>query len=317
MKPLISVIVPVYKVEEYLPKCVDSIVNQTYRNLEIILVDDGSPDNCGALCDRYEQLDERVRVIHQENGGLPAARNAGLDVMQGEYLMFVDSDDWLATDAIEVLYERLQKDGSDMAIGNMVKVFDDRLVRPAYSEWIVDSVITGREALSLMGSDTPLRCNVWSKLYKRSIFWSLRFPHLRCGEDLWVLPYVFDACDTISLDSGVLYYYYQRTSSIIHSVSDTENMDHATSAFSMAQFLSERGLWKNAVFYSALGLSMLQQIKDERMARAGLQKFLDIKDWKYLLLRKPRCLLWILGLHYPNIYRTMRKCWRKLRHKES
>lgn len=105
MEDLISVIVPIYNVENYLGKCIDSIINQTYRNLEIILVDDGSPDNCGEICDQYASQDIRIRVIHKTNGGLSDARNAGMQIMNGEFLMFVDSDDWLQDNCVEILYE--------------------------------------------------------------------------------------------------------------------------------------------------------------------------------------------------------------------
>ena len=112
--PLISVIVPVYKVEEYLARCVDSILGQTYRNLEILLVDDGSPDRCGVMCDEYASRDSRIRVIHKENGGLSSARNAAIDVARGEYIGFVDSDDWIEPETYEALL--------DMALTEQVKL---------------------------------------------------------------------------------------------------------------------------------------------------------------------------------------------------
>ncbi len=105
MDELISVIVPVYKVEDYLSRCVDSILSQTYRNIEVILVDDGSPDKCGEICDRYAQHDPRVRVIHKENGGLSDARNAGIEIAQGQYISFIDSDDWVHPEFLESLYQ--------------------------------------------------------------------------------------------------------------------------------------------------------------------------------------------------------------------
>ena len=105
MQPLISVIIPVYKVELYLRECIDSVLAQTYQNLEVILVDDGSPDQCGSICEQYAEKDNRVCVIHKENGGLSDARNAGIDVAKGEYIGFVDSDDWVAPDMYECLYK--------------------------------------------------------------------------------------------------------------------------------------------------------------------------------------------------------------------
>ena len=124
--PLISVIVPVYKVEKYLHRCVDSILVQTYTNLEIILVDDGSPDRCGAICDEYAAKDSRIRVIHQENGGLSAARNAGLDVCSGEYIAFVDSDDWLDPEMYAVMMAQVREYGCDVVMCDCVKEFPDR-----------------------------------------------------------------------------------------------------------------------------------------------------------------------------------------------
>ena len=113
-QPLISVIVPVYNVEQYIHQCVDSILSQTYKNLEIILVDDGSPDNCPAICDEYARNDDRVKIIHQENGGISAARNSALDLCTGEYIAFVDSDDWIESNAYEEMMSEMQKKDLDV-----------------------------------------------------------------------------------------------------------------------------------------------------------------------------------------------------------
>ena len=122
---LISVIVPVFKVDPYLDRCVESIVNQTYRNLEIILVDDGSPDSCGAMCDAWAEKDRRIKVIHKKNGGLSDARNAGLDIATGTLIGFVDSDDFIRSDMYLLLMERLMEDGSDIAACGVEMVFED------------------------------------------------------------------------------------------------------------------------------------------------------------------------------------------------
>ena len=116
MKAEISVIVPIYKLEQYLEECVDSLIEQTYKNIEIILVDDGSPDNCGAICDRYAEQDDRIQVIHKKNGGLSDARNAGLDIASGEYVLFIDSDDNVSVDMVEELYGAIKKQNADISV---------------------------------------------------------------------------------------------------------------------------------------------------------------------------------------------------------
>lgn len=116
MNNLISVIVPVYKVEKYIKKCIESIINQTYENLEIILVDDGSPDNCGKICDEYAKKDKRIKVIHKENGGVSSARNLGLEKSNGQYITFIDSDDWIEEEYCEILLTTLKEQNADCAI---------------------------------------------------------------------------------------------------------------------------------------------------------------------------------------------------------
>ena len=124
MSEKISIIIPVYKVEDYLETCIDSILAQTYKNLENILVDDGSPDSCGSICDRYARVDARIRVIHKENAGVARARNDGLDIATGDYISFIDSDDWIAPDTYECLHRELKKQGADCAVGGCVTVYD-------------------------------------------------------------------------------------------------------------------------------------------------------------------------------------------------
>lgn len=316
MEPLISVIVPVYKVEEYLPKCVDSIINQTYRNLEIILVDDGSPDGCGAICDRYAGQDSRVRVIHQENAGISGARNAGLDIMTGKYLTFVDSDDWLAPNAIEVLFGRLQQDGSDMAIGQRIKVYCDGTTGPTYCAWMGDMKITGQEAIATLGTETPVPCCAWGSLAQRVVYQNLRFPKITRGEDLWIFPDVLDACRTVSLDSRVIYYYYQRNTSIIHNSTDVQRLDNIASEFHVARVLIQRNLWNNAAVYCMAALSRLRDIEDAQKARRLTRGVFSIKEWARLIGNRPRCFLYILFVYMPATTGYIRRVWRKMRCKE-
>ena len=170
MEPLISVIVPIYKVEAYLRDCVDSILAQTYRNLEVILVDDGSPDNCGAICDEYAEKDSRVTVLHKVNGGLSDARNAGMAACGGEYLMFVDSDDWLAEDSVATLYELICRTGAELAIGGRERVEDG-------SGAVLHSEFDGTETVHTMNRLEAMRdmlqngCASWKFIWIRCFRW--------------------------------------------------------------------------------------------------------------------------------------------------
>ena len=161
----VSVIVPVYRVEPYLDKCVSSIVNQTYKNLEIILVDDGSPDNCPAMCDAWAEKDSRIRVIHQNNQGGGAARNAGLDIASGNLIAFVDSDDYIAPDMYAHLYE-LMEQGADIAECGYVEVVGDNAVFACGYETCSYTV---QEAMAEHIQDRVFRQLIWNKLYRRQV----------------------------------------------------------------------------------------------------------------------------------------------------
>ena len=169
MKPLISVIVPVYRVEEFLPRCVDSLRAQTYENLEIILVDDGSPDHCPEICEKYAARDVRIRVIHQENRGLSGARNAGIDAAAGEYLAFVDSDDYVTEDFIESLYTLAEDTGCPIAQCRFSYVQGERLWERENQVW---KIYRGESLMAqLYGPEEEATCFVvaWNKLYRKDI----------------------------------------------------------------------------------------------------------------------------------------------------
>lgn len=211
--PLVSIIVPIYKVEPYLRRCLDSIVNQTYTNLEVILVDDGSPDNCPQICDEYAVKDSRIVVIHKENGGLSDARNAGLDICKGEYISFVDSDDWVDNRYIEVLLEGITKNNADIAIGEIKKIgtFEKPLPFGA-SSFITYSPI---EAIKRIYTKTEASfIAAWGKLFKASIFLDLRFPLSKIHEDEYVNYIWFSKSNNIVYTDTILYYYFSRSDSI-------------------------------------------------------------------------------------------------------
>lgn len=213
-KPLISVIVPVYKVEDYLARCVDSLLAQTYENLEIILVDDGSPDRCGAICDDYAARDVRIRVVHKPNGGLSSARNAGIDIARGAYLGFVDSDDWVDVHTYEWMM--------DMALSEDVKLVCAG--RWDYSSWTGEKtkglcpakreVISGTELTKRIFRWDNVDSAAWDKLYHRSLFEELRYPLGVVSEDLPVTYRTALKAGRVGMLDKPVYYYFHRDGSI-------------------------------------------------------------------------------------------------------
>ena len=221
---LISIIVPVYKVEKYLDKCIESIVNQTYKNLEIILVDDGSPDNCGVMCDAWAEKDSRIKVIHKENGGLSDARNAGMEIATGKYIGFVDSDDCIAPEMYELLHGRIVADGSDIAACGVEMVWEDgtesrMLTRQG------DCVLDTCAAMEAVIDESWLKQPVWYKLYKTDLVRDIRFPVGKYHEDVfWTWRAVARAAKVSVFDTPC-YFYLQRSSSIMGEKYSLKRLD--------------------------------------------------------------------------------------------
>lgn len=212
---MISVIVPVYKVESYLDDCVKSILAQSYTDFELILVDDGSPDRCPAMCDDWAEKDGRIRVIHKENGGLSSARNAGLDVMRGEYLTFIDSDDYVRSDYLEKLYNALIEHSADVSVCGFV-------LGKAEGEYEskAPTVCTGKEACLAIYSENSVTMSMISacmKLYKSRLFENLRFPLGKLHEDQFVTYRAFYPCEKVVRVYEPLYYYRDSAVSITRS----------------------------------------------------------------------------------------------------
>ncbi|MFR9669525.1 MAG: glycosyltransferase family 2 protein [Rikenellaceae bacterium] len=204
---MISIVVPIYNVEEYLPKCLESIINQSYRNIEIILVDDGSPDNAGEICDEYATKDERVRVFHIPNGGVAKARQLGIENSTGDYIVFVDPDDWLPLDSIEILYSNM-RDDVDIVIGGIVYKSDradfNRLYTPAKinkNEFIVSLLTDKIEGFP------------WRSLYRKSLFDFDCFPSIKRRQDLLMNIKLSRKVNNVVLIDKIVYYYFQRDNS--------------------------------------------------------------------------------------------------------
>jgi len=206
---MISVIVPVYNVEPYVRKCLDSVINQTYRDLEILVIDDGSTDGSGKICDEYAGKDERIKIFHTENRGLSAARNLGLDEAQGEWIGFVDSDDWIEPDMYEVLLKRAEESEADVVECGVYKEYSDRTVERKREE----CQYSGTEAVNLL-----LQCKlsnaVWNKLWKNDCFSSIRFPEGRVFEEYATTYRLFLDANYISTVAESEYHYFKRKGSL-------------------------------------------------------------------------------------------------------
>ena len=212
---MISVIVPVYNVERYIRQCVESILEQTYADLEIILVDDGSTDGSGSICDEYKLKDDRVVVIHKCNGGLSDARNAGLDIARGEYIGFVDSDDYIEPDMYEVLYKNCERYAADLAAARFVKFNTQGEVRKNFTENI--EVFSREEMLRLFivgDRRYEITMSVWDRLYKRELISDLRFPVGKCYEDIVFSTKVIEKSKINVYIDRALYHYRLREDSI-------------------------------------------------------------------------------------------------------
>ena len=230
MNNKISIIIPIYNVEKYLKRCLDSVVNQTYKYIEIILVNDGSPDNCGKICDEYAKIDSRIKVIHKENGGLSSARNAALAIVSGEYIMFVDSDDWISENSLEQLNEYINMDYDiinfkfsfvEEKTENIIE-FNGRTENSYECDLLsyIDKLFSGE-----------LDFFIWNKLYKRDLFDGVRFPEGRNYEDLATIYKLYFKAKSIIVTDYTLYYYWLGNSNSITSNSTVKNMtDYLVSA---------------------------------------------------------------------------------------
>ena len=278
--PLISVIVPVYKVEAYLDRCVQSIVDQTYRNLEIILADDGSPDNCGAMCDAWAQKDGRIKVIHKENGGLSDARNAGIAVASGEFIGFVDSDDYIAPEMFRLLYDRLCTDGSDIAACGVGMVFEDGTPsRPLTPSGCI--ILNREEALEAILRESWLKQPVWYKLYRTDLIRNLPFPVGKYHEDVYWTWQAVARAEKVSVFDVPCYFYVQRSGSIMGESYSLRRLDAIEAKCQRLEFLRKEypeltaagqiDLLFSCMYHGQLALKALPK-KERNQAFAVLEK---------------------------------------------
>ena len=220
MSPLISVIVPVYNVDKYIEKCVLSIINQSYKNIEIILIDDGSPDNSSKICDSLADEFNNIIVLHKENGGVSSARNSGIDLARGEYLCFIDGDDYVSENYVSDMLNVATETSADIVTTNQFKIWENGKTEELFGshapigEYILKS---GVDTLSDMLYGKTCYATCCCKLYKREIFSTIRFPALTMGEDSFTMYYCFLKSNKVAHLHKPNYYYYQHSESAMHS----------------------------------------------------------------------------------------------------
>lgn len=290
MKPLISIVVPIYKVEQYLNRCVDSIINQSYENLEIILVNDGSPDRCGEICEEYKSRDSRIVVIHKENGGLSDARNFGIERATGEFISFLDSDDWLHEDFVSRLYSLLIDTNADISASNFLKVYDQPSGMPKIEANHSIHEFTNIESLAQYGEELGAQMVVaWGKLYRRELFNEIRFPRGKLHEDEFTTYKLLYAAKKISYTHEPLLYYFQRNDSIMGQGFDIrKKLDFMEALYERANFLNQKGLSRlSDRLYRQYFLSILANHHHLRKHH-DLPRVVDLQSRKPGLLRNLR-----------------------------
>lgn len=240
MNMLISVIIPVYKTEKYINRCLESVTNQTYRNLEIIIVDDASPDNCPEICDEWAKKDSRIIVLHTENKGVANARNTALKIASGDFIGFVDSDDYIEPDMYEQLINTLLNNNADVAVCNY-QINDEKRGEDKIS------ILTSNDALKLIVQGDYKYGVLWNKIYKKEVVQGIEMPHLRCSQDLPYNYFAIKNAKTVVENSLKLYHYFQNESSTMHSSFNESKYDAVKSRKIILEDVKKGDLYPYAV----------------------------------------------------------------------
>lgn len=264
----ISIIIPVFNVQKWIDFCVQSIIKQTYPYLDIILVDDGSTDKSGLLCDEWALKDNRIRVIHKNNGGLSDARNVGLEMAKGEYITFIDSDDYVLPTFIEYLYDLISINNADMSVCQLINVDENNNVLSEGGNSI-DRVVKGNyNCMKEYLSGTAIDTVAWRKLYKKDLFTSgIRYPVGKYHEDVWTTYKLISRCNTIAIGSKALYAYRQRYGSIVNSSFSPKHLDAVYGAIQRQEFIDNN--YPNLKDLSAVGIVYASNICIMKMAKAN------------------------------------------------
>ena len=312
MGSLVSIIIPVYKVEKYIDRCVTSIINQTYKNLEIILVDDGSPDNCGKICDDYAKMDERIKVIHKENGGLSDARNVGIESAKGNYISFVDSDDFIEKDMIELLLKEIEENNCDISICGYYKTYIDKdeIIDNSKEIFIMNNI----EAIDKMNMLGSYDVSAWGKLFNINLIKDTRFPVGKLSEDWFVMYKIFYNASRICYNPNPKYHYVQRAGGISKN-NPRINYDAIQAAKECMEFIEKKcpNIIENAIIrycIANIGVynSCILYNKEDKEVYSNIRKYIKTILKSKNISNKKKIQFWIL-VRMKSVYRFIYKTY--------
>ena len=323
MEKLVSIIVPVYKVEKYLRRCIDSVLNQTYKNIEVILVDDGSPDKCGKICDEYAKDNKRVKVFHKKNGGLSDARNYGLKKAQGQYIYFLDSDDWIETNTIAILAEKIIKTKADIAVGGIKTVGDYSSYNNLWYD--KDLILNHDEAIQALLENKFMASHACNKLFKREVIKKFSFPKGLLYEDIYIMHKIFLHCEKVAITKEYLYDYYQREDSISNQHSIKNDFEYINAFAQRYQDMKDISSIYDEICYYQLGYAIANTFlhncftkTDRKIYKMEINKclaFLKSKKLKKIMQKKNNQkqnmyikFVQIFKIHSRKTYLLLKRC---------
>lgn len=308
---LISIVVPIFNMEKYLKKCIESIINQTYTNLEIILVNDGSTDKSANICDEYKKIDKRIKVIHKENGGLSDARNNGIKIAKGKYIGFVDSDDWIDLNMYENMYNEMINSNADIVICGRVIEYGDGKSTKWYNKGRLE--MNNIEALISLNSFCCFDMAAWDKLYKTKLFDDIAYPYGKKCEDSYTTYKLFDKCKKIIYLPECYYHYYQREGSISNNTK--VNMDYIYGSYEQLKYIEKKhpeilyvakanyAFSNNAMYHYMLEKNIKDKNKMKQMLNEAKKYKKDVYNNKYISNKKK--LNFFIFIRMPIVYNVL------------
>lgn len=318
---LISIIIPVYNVEKLLPKCINSVLNQTYSNIEIILVDDGSTDASGSICDEYLKKDNRINVFHKKNGGLSSARNYGIRNSSGNYLFFLDSDDFVDQNIIEKLLKSMIEHHSSISMSNRINYYDNGKQYIRFYNNNDIKVFNKEEAIEEMNLYNYFDMSSCGKIFKKSLFDNIAFPEGKLCEDYYIMYRILDKCDNVVYVPNVYYYYYQRSGSI--SKNPKINWDFVLAAKEQSEYISLKYpqlkiAMNSAICFAYLTIYDIMIQNKGKLTKEELKKIKEgaksnLKDVKkYNKIKKSKKMQLYIFVYLNAIYNTVYKLYKKI-----